>query len=94
MTAGPAKVRTLGTFLAELLVREEFLSFPVASDGGEHYKVRKYLNFALIISLPERISPFAVAKDILRIESSNGAAMQTPAELWFFPLFGQHKKKV
>ena len=41
VTAGPAKVRTLGTFLAELLVREEeFLSFPVASDGDEHNKVR------------------------------------------------------
>ena len=64
VTAGPAKVRTLGTFLAELLVREEFLSFPVASDGGEHYKVRKYLNFALIISLPERIPPFAVQREL------------------------------
>ena len=84
MISGPAKVRTLGTFLAELLVREEeFLSFPVASDGGEHYKVRKYLNFALIISLPERVSPFAVAKDTLR----------TPESCGFFPFLANTQRK-
>ena len=76
--SGPAKVRTLGTFLAELLVREEFLSFPVASDGEVNHKVRNIVIFDKFC-LPERFP-------LLQCKGSF-------AEPWFSPPWPTHTQK-